>query len=67
MEIAFGPLRLCSGCGGDYEDPDRTAWSRDSDDYEPDEYDPDDDLSAGPIHPREPGDAPVAPDDWIDW
>lgn len=21
------PLRACSGCAGDYEDPDRTAWA----------------------------------------
>jgi hypothetical protein len=25
------PLRACSACAGDYEDPDRTAWTPDED------------------------------------
>ncbi len=25
------PLRTCSACAGDYEDPDRTAWTLDTD------------------------------------
>jgi hypothetical protein len=27
-------LRACSGCGGDYEDPDWTAWEEDPEDEE---------------------------------
>ncbi len=27
-------LRACSACAGDYEDPDRTAWTPDSEDIE---------------------------------
>lgn len=27
-------LRACSACAGDYEDPDRTAWTTDSEDVE---------------------------------
>ncbi|GAC1617822.1 MAG: hypothetical protein PVS2B2_02350 [Candidatus Acidiferrum sp.] len=23
----LAPLQACSGCSGDYEDPDRTAWT----------------------------------------
>ncbi len=23
-------MRACSACGGDYEDPDRTAWTADA-------------------------------------
>jgi hypothetical protein len=23
------PIRVCSACAGDYEDPDRTAWTED--------------------------------------
>jgi hypothetical protein len=29
-------LRACSGCAGDYEDPDRTAWTEE----DPEEQDP---------------------------
>jgi hypothetical protein len=28
-------LRACSACAGDYEDPDRTAWTPDLDDDDP--------------------------------
>jgi hypothetical protein len=28
-EMSFA---ACSGCSGDYEDPDRTAWEQDSED-----------------------------------
>jgi hypothetical protein len=27
----FAALSACSGCTGDYEDPDRTTWERDED------------------------------------
>jgi len=34
---AFGEfLSACSACAGDYEDPDRTAWSADLEDPEED-------------------------------
>ena len=26
VENEENPLRACSGCAGDYEDPDRSAW-----------------------------------------
>jgi len=26
VENEAGPVRACSGCAGDYEDPDRSAW-----------------------------------------
>lgn len=29
------PLRACSACAGDYEDPDRTAWFAESEEGEP--------------------------------
>ena len=29
VEKQLLPLRLCSGCAGDYEDPDWTAWDQD--------------------------------------
>jgi hypothetical protein len=29
-------LRACSGCAGDYEDPDRTAWEADPEENEED-------------------------------
>ncbi len=28
------PMRACSACAGDYEDPDRTAWIRDGGEVE---------------------------------
>jgi len=28
------PLRACSACGGDYEDPDRTAWTAETEEDE---------------------------------
>jgi hypothetical protein len=28
--------RACSGCAGDYEDPDRSAWEEDFEEEEPD-------------------------------
>ena len=31
VENQQNPLELCSGCAGDYEDPDWTAWEEDSD------------------------------------
>ena len=31
MEIVENPVRVCSACSGDYEDPDRSAWDEDSD------------------------------------
>ena len=31
MENAEISLRACSGCAGDYEDPDRSAWEDDLD------------------------------------
>jgi hypothetical protein len=30
------PARTCSGCAGDYEDPDRSAWEEDLDERDPD-------------------------------
>jgi hypothetical protein len=30
-------LRACSACAGDYEDPDRTAWTADADNEEGDD------------------------------
>lgn len=30
-------LRACSACAGDYEDPDRTAWTDDASEDEQDE------------------------------
>jgi hypothetical protein len=30
------PARACSGCAGDYEDPDRSAWEEDLDERDPD-------------------------------
>jgi hypothetical protein len=33
VEIA---LRACSGCAGDYEDPDRSAWEPDPEENEED-------------------------------
>ena len=30
-------LRACSACAGDYEDPDRTAWSPDGEDLDSEE------------------------------
>ena len=29
VEIEENPQRACSGCAGDYEDPDRSAWEED--------------------------------------
>jgi hypothetical protein len=29
-------LRACSGCAGDYEDPDRSAWDPDTEENEED-------------------------------
>jgi hypothetical protein len=29
------PLRACSACAGDYEDPDRTAWTAEREEEEP--------------------------------
>jgi hypothetical protein len=31
---ASQPLRACSACAGDYEDPDRTAWGPDAEEDE---------------------------------
>jgi len=31
------PLRACSACAGDYEDPDRTAWTTDPEEDDGDE------------------------------
>ena len=28
------PQRVCSGCAGDYEDPDRSAWEEDFEEEE---------------------------------
>jgi hypothetical protein len=28
------PVRACSGCAGDYEDPDRTAWEEETEEDE---------------------------------
>ena len=33
-------LRACSACAGDYEDPDRTAWTPDSSEDEGGDYEP---------------------------
>jgi hypothetical protein len=33
---ALQPLRACSACAGDYEDPDRTAWGPDAEEDEAD-------------------------------
>ena len=30
VEIEEKPVRTCSGCAGDYEDPDRTVWEEDA-------------------------------------
>jgi hypothetical protein len=30
------PERACSGCAGDYEDPDRSAWEEDFDEEDED-------------------------------
>lgn len=34
LEGSRGPLRTCSACHGDYEDPDRTAWTPGAEDDE---------------------------------
>lgn len=31
MESEEKPSRACSGCAGDYEDPDRSVWEEDFD------------------------------------
>jgi hypothetical protein len=36
VQIKEIPARACSGCAGDYEDPDRTAWEKDFAAEEPD-------------------------------
>ena len=44
-------IRACSACSGDYEDPDRTAWSDESADRGPDPGDTEDDAGdARPSH-----------------
>jgi hypothetical protein len=42
-----GQLRACSGCAGDYEDPERTTWSAVRDDDSADE--------ANAEHAKDPG------------
>ena len=37
MEKQENPAGLCSGCAGDYEDPDSTAWEEDSEEEEPEQ------------------------------
>ncbi len=41
---AVAGLRVCSACDGDYEDPERTAWSDDEDEDA-------DEASRGPAEP----------------
>jgi hypothetical protein len=41
--VVGGVLYACSGCGGDYEDPDRTAW-----DYEEEEQEAHDPKQEAP-------------------
>lgn len=36
MESVEIPVGACSGCAGDYEDPDRTAWEPDEDEDDKD-------------------------------
>lgn len=38
------PLRACSACAGDYEDPDRSAWT-DNEDIEPEDSEAEGDSS----------------------
>jgi hypothetical protein len=33
------PLHACSGCAGDYEDPDQTAWEEEEEEKEAQEKD----------------------------
>jgi hypothetical protein len=43
-------VSACSACAGDYEDPDRTAWTPDADDDDGDEY------AAGAVEEEFPAD-----------
>ena len=36
VESVEKAARACSGCAGDYEDPDRSAWEEDFEEEEPD-------------------------------
>jgi hypothetical protein len=36
LGAALQPLRACSACAGDYEDPDRTAWGPDAEEDDAD-------------------------------
>jgi hypothetical protein len=50
-------LRACSGCAGDYEDPDRSAWDSDPEEKERDtalEQTPETDEPAAPEAERPP-------------
>jgi hypothetical protein len=34
MRLLIERVRACSGCAGDYEDPERTAWEREGDEVD---------------------------------
>ncbi len=51
VQTVENALRACSGCGGDYEDPDRSAW-------EPDPIENEEDTTVGEIPEKEVPSAP---------